>query len=536
MMGRISEFFKLYKYAGFWGFISGIMVGTSWIPLPPWALFFCYAPLWFFALKKAKNWKEILFAGWVAQFTLTAFAFHWIAHTAHEFGYLPWPIAIVVLLIFAAGMHVYIPISLVAGMALHKKLSLKPGATLLVFAALLALLEVYWPSIFMWNMGYPLLWADSPLAQWADVVGFSGLSFGIYLLNAWVTWLFIRRNRLLGLGSLLVVSGVLVLLVWGGKERRTHWQQTDSELKVLLVQANIGNTEKIYAEKGAGYQQEIIDQFLGLTDVGLKNFPDSELIIWPESAFPDRLNDYAKSHKYPSQLRSFLQSINKPLLTGAYSKDPPGSKKRREDYNAVFLMGADGELLDEPYHKSKLLIFGEYIPFGREFPILTKYNPGGEGWGWGQGPMIQKFGELGIGIQICYESLYPEFSAQLARLGSNLIVNVTNDSWFGPSFEPQQHLYMTLARAIETRRPLIRSTNTGITSAILADGTVLEKSPLFEKWHGQYAVKFQKNPELTFHSRFGSWLSFVIFVFLLVTLLMGRSRERTPGAGLERNT
>lgn len=507
-------------------------MGTSWIPLQPWALFFCYVPLWFFALKKAKNLKEILVAGWVAQFTLTLIGFHWIAHTAHEFGYLPWPIAILVLLIFAAGMHIYVPISLWIGIALAKKFRLSEVATAFLFAGLMSLLEQYWPAIFMWNLGYPLLWVKSPLAQWADVVGFSGLSFGVYLLNVWVLWLILRKSKILALGSTLVVGGILALLIFTGKQKQLEWQKTDSEFKALLVQANIGNSEKIYAEKGVAFQQEILDQFLTLTRDGLTAHPDSDLLIWPESAFPDFLDDFAHSRKYPTQLIEFLRSVNKPILTGAYSKDPPG-KEFRDDYNGVFLMDEKGTLLSPAYHKTQLLIFGEYIPFGRELPWLAKLNPGGIGWGRGSGPMVMNWKDIGIGVQICYESLYPEFSARLAKLGAQVLVNVTNDSWFGPSFEPHQHLFMTFARAIETRRPLIRSTNTGITSVILADGTVLEQSPLFEKWQGQFLVKFQKNPKLTFHSRFGSWLSALIFVFLLVVLAIGRTSERPPGPGLE---
>ncbi|MEZ0391156.1 MAG: apolipoprotein N-acyltransferase, partial [Pseudobdellovibrionaceae bacterium] len=504
MMSRILQFFKLYRTAGLWGLFSGVLVGTSWIPFSPWALFFCYVPLWYFTLKKANSPKEILFAGWVAQFVLTLIGFHWLIYTAHEYGYMPWAFSFFILLVFAAGMHIYVPLALLGAVALGKKFSLSKGAMLLLFAGLMSLLEQNWPSIFAWNLGYPLIWVQSPLAQWADVVGFAGLSFGIYLINALVTWLLLRRERLLTLGSLLVMGGLLALLVWGGQQKKLKWSKTDSELKVLLVQANIGNAEKIFAEQGRGYQQSIINQFFELTQQGLRAHPEAQLIVWPESAFPDILDDFAMGRNYPAQFRYFVQSIKKPILTGAYSKDPPG-KPFRDDYNSVFLMDENGRLLSEPYHKTQLLIFGEYIPFGREFPLLAKLNPGGIGWGRGQGPMVMPFGEDKIGVQICYESLDPHFSAELAKKGATLLVNVTNDSWFGPSFEPQQHLFMTLARAVETRRPLIRSTNTGVSSVILADGTVLERSPLFEKWQGQYDVKFQKNPELSFHSRFGSW-------------------------------
>jgi len=130
-----------------------------------------------------------------------------------------------------------------------------------------------------------------------------------------------------------------------------------------------------------------------------------------------------------------------------------------------------------------------------------------------------------LGPQVCYESLDPLFSSSLALKGADILVNVTNDSWFGPRFEPLQHLYMTLARGLETRRPMLRSTNTGISSAILADGTVLQLSPLYTRWAGLYDVKFQKNAPVTFYSRFGAWLPLALFVFLGLVVAMGRKRD-----------
>jgi len=524
MISRIIQFFKLYKEAFFWGTLSGVLIGTSWIPFPPWALFFCFTPLWYFVIQKQRSWREILLAGWVAQFVLTLIGFHWIAHVSHEFGYMPWPFAILMLLLFAAGMHIYIPLAAFVSVALSRKLRLRLGATLLLLAGFTALFEQMWPSIFSWNMGYPLLWSQSSLAQWADVVGFSGLSFLVFLLNTWVLWLFLHKNLKIAALSTLGISILLGLLHWQALEKKAFWGKTDSELKALVVQANIGNVEKIYAEQGKGFHQHIIDQFFTLTKEGLAQFPETQLVVWPESAFPDILDVFAESRTYPRQFRTFSQSIQKPILTGAYSKDPP-DKPFRDDYNGVFLFDEKASLVGEPYHKTQLLIFGEYIPFGRDFPILAKLNPGGIGWGRGQGPMTWTLMGTTLGPQICYESLDPQFSSSLAKKGADVLINVTNDSWFGPTFEPEQHLFMTLARAMETRRPMLRSTNTGISSAILADGTVLQRSPLFQRWVGLYEVKFQKNAPVTFYSRFGAWLPLVLFVFLSLVALMGRKHD-----------
>jgi apolipoprotein N-acyltransferase len=408
--------------------------------------------------------------------------------------------------------------------ALARKLKLRTGALLLLLATFTALFEQLWPSIFSWNLGYPLLWTQSSMAQWADVIGFSGLSFVVLLLNAWVLWLFLHRNLKIATVSTVILASCLGLLHWKALEKKKFWSQTDSELKALVVQANIGNSEKIYAEQGRGFQQYISDQFFSLTREGLAQFPDAQVVVWPESAFPDILDIFAESRTYPQQFRNFSRSIQKPILTGAFSKDPP-DRPFRDDYNGVFLFDEKATVVGEPYHKTQLLIFGEYIPFGHEIPLLAKLNPGGIGWGRGQGPMTWNLNGVTYGPQVCYESLDPQFSSSLARKGADVLVNVTNDSWFGPRFEPLQHLYMTLARGLETRRPVLRSTNTGISSAILADGTVLQLSPLFTRWAGLYDVKFQKNAPVTFYSRFGAWLPLALFVFLGLVVAMGRKRD-----------
>ncbi len=524
MISRIIQFFKLYKEAFFWGALSGVLIGTSWIPFPPWALFFSFAPLWYFVVQRSRTWREILLAGWVTQFVLTLIGFHWVAYVSHEFGYLPWVVSIFLLLLFAAGMHIYIPLAAFVSAAFGRKLNLRPGAVLLLLAGFTALFEQLWPSIFSWNMGYPLLWSGSSLVQWADMVGFAGLSFGVMLFSAWVAWLFLHRNLKLATLTTLAISVLLGLLHWQALSRKAFWSQTDSEIKALVVQANIGNAEKIYAEQGRGFHQYIINQFTTLTNEGLAQHPESQIVVWPESAFPDILDNFAQSRTYPQQFRNFSHSIQRPILTGAYSKDPP-DKPFRDDYNGVFLFDEKAQLVGEPYHKTQLLIFGEYIPLGHEIPILAKLNPGGIGWGRGQGPMTWNLNGITFGPQICYESLDPLFSSSLARKGADILVNVTNDSWFGPRFEPDQHLYMTLARGLENRRPMLRSTNTGISSAILADGTILEQSPIYQRWAGMYDVKFQKNAPVTFYSRFGAWLPLALFVFLFLVLATGRKRE-----------
>ncbi len=498
--------------------LSGILIGTSWIPLPPWALSFCLIPLWI-SLSKTTSIKQAFWSGWWTQFFLTLIGFYWIAYVTVVFGFMHWSVGLLVLLAFAGFMHIYLGLASAISVWLKQKFNLNNTGFFLTCAGTLALLEYLWPSIFPWNFAYPLMGSNSNFAQWADVFGMYGISFLVLLTNALLAMALQSNSKVKkGLG---VVSIVIALSVawYLGQERKNPWLENDGKINILAVQANIGNLEKVYAEKGLGYQQSIIEQYFELTKKGLEAHPNAELIIWPETAFPDILDSYNHSKNHVVALKQFLASVQKPLLTGGYSKDPPSPKKRYE-YNGMFLMDSNGNLISEPYHKTHLLIFGEYMPFAQDYEWLAKINPAGSGFGRGTGPMVFDFNGLKIGPQICYEGLYPEFSNKLTFEGAQLMVNVTNDSWFGPTSEPYQHMYMTLSRAIENRRPLVRVTNTGITTAVQASGEVLQMSPIYQPWFGNFEIQYRKDPPTTFFTLYGKWMWLMPLLTILFAVAM----------------
>lgn len=519
IMVRLGLFFKNYR----WSLLSGFMMGTSYVPLPPWALAFCWVPLWL-DLQHETSLKRVFWKAWVAQFVLSLIGFHWIAYVSHEFGYLPWPIAILCLLGFAGFVHLYIPLACVVAKWIDLRWPLKAGALFALFAIFQNAGEALWPSLFPWNLGYPLLWAKLPIFQFSDIVGFLGLSLGMHFMSAIVAT-FARAPRATLATVIAGLVAIFALLNFAGAKHAVPWiGGADRTLRVLQVQANIGNLEKVMAEKGAGFQGEIKDRYFRLTREALANNANVDLIVWPESAYPDFLGAHNVHRYYNSELVNFVREIGKPLITGGYANDPPGSGPRR-DYNGMFLYGPDGNPVSPEYHKTYLLAFGEYVPFGEMFPYLKKINPGGPGFGRGSGPILFEHADLKIGPQVCYESLYPDFTESLVKKGAEILVNLTNDSWFGPGFEPRQHMIMTLARGVEARRPLIRSTNTGITTAILADGTQLQRSPSFQEWAGLFEIPYRTNAGLTFYVMYGSYYPYVLLLFALVAIFAGRRRQ-----------
>ncbi len=528
---------KLFSSAGrralVLGVLTGIFAGTTFIPFPPWAVFFIYVPL-LISFFEETSLRRHFMAGWWAQFTLTLIGFHWIAFTAKEFGQMPWPVAILVLLSFAGLMHLHIPVAMAVAGWLRTKLRLSPATGLITILMCFILAERFWPMIFKFHFGYTFLWAKLPIYHWADVIGFTGLSGLIFLGNG-LFYLMWRDRKNLRQVSILAFIFILIFggLNYTGSFRGQNLPVPDTSVQFLAVQANIGNLERIYAEKGRGYQNEITQRYIKETETGLSKFPTAQVVVWPESAFPDFLDAPYLDNPRQIAIRDMIRKFNLPFIIGSFSKEKSLGEIDRAIFNALFSFDAQGAML-QGYRKSQLLAFGEYLPFSETFPILNKLVPFVSSFGRGPGAQVVPLPVNGqnyrFGPQICYEGLEPAFSRTLANLGSQVMINVTNDSWFGHTFEPSQHLYMTLARGVENRLPLLRVTNTGITTAILANGTVLQKSPIDEVWSGVYDISFSSNPKPTFYARFGDWDQWIYLAILLIVIFQGvwnvRTRQR----------
>jgi apolipoprotein N-acyltransferase len=223
--------------------------------------------------------------------------------------------------------------------------------------------------------------------------------------------------------------------------------------------------------------------------------------MWPENAFPDFIVDPGLSFRLSGKLRKYLLDRQLNLLTGAYGITPAMKLA-----NSLFALSKAGHWAGPPYEKTILLPFGEYIPGAEKFPILKKWLPDVRDYNRGAGPVLLELNGIRLGPQICYEGLFDFLARDLANRGAQLLVNATNDSWYGDSQEPWQHLYITAAKAVETRRPLLRSTNTGISAAALATGELKDLSPLGQEWFHLYEVPYFSTPPSTVFMRWGYWL------------------------------
>lgn len=503
--------------------LSGILIGTSYIPFPPWALGFALVPLWIH-WRKSSTWRQVWWAGWVTQYVLTLIGFNWVAHTIHEFGHLPWPLAIIGLLLYCGFASLHVPLAGLVWFFGKRTLKLGDRASLLLLPASFILAETVYPMIFDWHLGYPLLpagWAGVHLAEW---IGFRGLSALVVLANAMIFWLYLNHRAkskfAVGAGALALGLAALTGL---GLWLRDRLPAPDAKLSALIVQANIGNLEKLEQERNDDVRGHVIERYFKQTEAALAG-KKPDYVVWPETAFPHLLNGpYINSPGYAQSLRTFLERNGLNLLTGGYG----WNEGTRELFNSFYLVDSRGVLADEPYSKTHLLAFGEYLPGSHWFPILKTWLPQVGQFGRGTGPKTKVFGETKFGPLICYEGLFDHFTRRLALQGSQILVNVTNDSWYGTWQQPYQHLYMTIARAIEVRRPIIRSTNTGISTIGLASGEIMVQSPLHQEWQHLYELEYLKNPPTTLFMGLGYYFNWILIGLLIVAARWRNRFERT---------
>lgn len=507
--------------------LSGVLVATGYIPFPPWALPFCFVPLWLFWLREPST-RRVLWGGWLAQFVLCGAAFHWIPRTVHDFGGLPWAAAIAALALFAASGHLFLVLAGLLFAVLRERFRLSPEAQRALLPFVTAACWYSVPMLFPWNLGYPWFAAGFPAFQLAEFVGFEGLGLLTLLLNLALLAAWERRRERAGALLLAGTAGFLLLLNGAGALTASRLPPPDATARILAVQGNIGSVEKARAESREDARIEVLKRYLRLTRRGLsEGGGPPDFAVWPETAYPEPLDEGATGRGLAVVLREFLRGHALPLATGAPGTEADGVRRT----NSMVFLGADGAIADRRYDKTRLLAFGERIPLEGTFPGIRSWLPRAGGFAPGPGPGVRRLSGIRIGPQICYEGLFPGTSRELAAQGAQIFVNITNDSWFGAAAEPYQHLHMTMARGIEFRRPILRATNTGITAAMTADGSFLAVSPQDVEWVHLYEIPFRREPGPTFYQAYGCRLVPAFLWPAIAVIVIAGRKPLSPATG-----
>jgi apolipoprotein N-acyltransferase len=314
-------------------------------------------------------------------------------------------------------------------------------------------------------------YAHLHIIQIADITGVYGVSFLIVLSNGLLYSLLFRRPGKYPLFFRLeVFLGLAVLFasVSYGFSRMNQGSATPgrSAISCAVIQPNIDQSVKW----DPLYQTQTMNIYRRLTVSALSAHP--RLIVWPETALPFFFQDRSA---LSNEVLSLARDSHADLLFGS-----PAYRRRGKEYayyNRAYLLTADGRV--QSYDKVHLVPFGEYVPLKHMLFFVRRLVAGAGDFEPGSSVSPLEDRGISIGPLICFEVIFPELARTQVKKGAEILVNLTNDAWFGTTGAPYQHLAMVVFRAVENRRPLVRAANTGISAFVGPTGKIVARSRLF---------------------------------------------------------
>jgi apolipoprotein N-acyltransferase len=374
---------------------------------------------------------------------------------------------------------------------------------------------------FGWNGLGVALHSTWPLIQVAELSGMAGLSFVIVFANVIAVTTPIRlfleaktRQVRPHFDLTLTLAGIVGLLTFGLYSVQNR--PVSKSLRVAAVQADIPQQEKFDPQ----FSNRIFERFSRLSQIALRSSPPPDLLIWPESSMPDPVRDpNTESNEYVTQ---FSASAKTDLLLGTLDVED------RHVYNAALLISG-GTQQTQIYRKVHLVPFGEYIPLRHSFPLFAavagKWVPGD--FDAGRDHMVFRLtkGDVQVAPLICFEDTIGDLARQFVLRGANLLVDVTNDAWFLRSTGSRQHLANAIFRCVETRRPMARAANTGVTCFVNEFGRVTqvlqdERGSTFTEGVLTGEIKIPTERELTFYMRHGELFAKLCAGVTVIAIIM----------------
>jgi apolipoprotein N-acyltransferase len=450
----------------------------------------------------------------------------WIFYVTHVYGKLPLPLALGVLLLLAVYMSLYRGLWAWGVVWAEKR-----GVSLLWFAptlwVVMEFFQGYPISSFPWELMGHGLYRQRLLLQAADLIGAMGLSFLLVLVNVCLLSLLSPASRS-GRGRLKALALlVVVLAVWLGygyyRQGTIALDMARSpKITTAVIQGNIKQSDKWDPR----VVQATIETYARLTRETLKEKRENPgdqppLVIWPETAAPFFFNHHpGRDTPFDLLVREIARENQAYLLFGA-----PASEERPTGetfFNRAYLLNPGGEVAGM-YDKAHLVPWGEYVPLQRVFFFIQKMVPMIGDFAEGPVGATLSVPQGKVGVLICYESIFGYLSRAQVQNGAQLLVNITNDAWFGATSAPYQHMSMAVLRAVENRVSLARAANTGISTFIGADGRILWTSSLEQE--AGHVMDLPWLPGGSFYTRYGRVIPWICIIIAALVFLFRRRRE-----------
>lgn len=462
--------------------------------------------------------RRALFFGYVAELG----GFFWLTNTLTEFSGFP----VVVSLLFASIFFLFQGLQFVAILAAWAKARTMgwPATPALVSAYLAS--EMLFPMLFEHYYGN----ATHPVPILMQVADLGGplMCTALFVLPMGAAYELLSA-RLVGaamprLWPGLALGYVLFAVGYGAFRMQAvpSLDEGAPRIEVGVVQANVGLAEK-WADPVGGVRRHV-----EMSHALEADHPGLDLIIWPESALSFFLPyDIEHLDQWPRARSLGLRSISTPLLFGAL-RARRGEDGELVERNTAFLADGEGRVLGA-YDKIYLLAFGEFLPFGDTFPELYDISPMSGRFSPGEHVEPLLFEGHRITTLICYEDIVSSFVRRAVHEARpELLVNITNDSWFGNTHEPYVHMTLARFRAIEHRLWLVRATTTGVSVIIDPLGRVVAQTGTFEQatLHGEVALREGGG---TLYEALGPWPGYLAILAILGMCLRPREKRAMPG-------
>lgn len=485
------------------------------------------------ALERQRSWRGALGQALWLSVLMTAGVYHWLPAALTEFHDVP---ALVAWLVFPLYGLIAQPQLAAYALVRWAWRGRHDMATAAASALLYTGLDWLAPKLFLDTIGQ-MLYADLVLVQVVDLGGVHLSTLLLVVVNE-VVHVVLERYRggvpLRPVWPRVAVAAALVAATLGyGLVRtsrvRAAQDRPGDTLRVGVIQANVGNVAKIASEKGdMDAVVDVLSRYGRLSDEQATSDTPPDLLIWPETAYPLAYGAERSplDSEMDAELRTYTSMRRIPLLFGGYHV--AGGR----EHNSALVVDPDGAL--QVYHKHILMPFGEYVPLVNDWDWLREQLPNIARFGSGGTPLVLDVPladnrSVKIAPIICYEALFAEHVIESANAGSQVIVNLTNDSWFGSEAQKRLHLALAALRSVETRRPQIRATNTGISALVLADGEIVDPGPVDREASLRYQVPIIALPP-TLAMQLGPWAGKVslaagALLGLALAVLRRRSRQ-----------
>ncbi|MFK8020330.1 MAG: apolipoprotein N-acyltransferase [Pseudomonadales bacterium] len=460
--------------------IAGVLLTLSFAPISFWPTAILSLALLLFCLNDCTP-KIAFFRGWLFGLGLFGSGASWVYVSINQFGNAALPLALFLTILWCAGLALLCGFTAALLRTINRK---SARGDLLLFAPLWVLGE--WLRTWLLT-GFPWLFAgygqiDGPLQAHAPIWGVLGISFVLaFTASVLVNWLSLNLTQKLSGAAIVLISWSLSS--WLPADQWT--KSTGKSLSVGLVQANIDQNEK--------WQPAKVPEHIALQRALSEPLWGNDLVLWPEAAVPAM---YDRARPLLDLLQQRAVQSNSTFVSGIPYRD----KSSGRVYNSVVGLNADTQL----YFKRKLVPFGEFMPLESVLRGMVDFFdlPMSNFSAGNSDQAYLRIGNTTASVLICYEAVFLNMVKQSGEL-PDFLLTISNDTWFGSSFGPLQHLEMARMRALEWGRSMARGTNNGVSALIGPRGEILKQTPQFTQTtlQGEIPILTGTTP----YARFGTY-------------------------------